>query len=216
MKVVIDIDDKVYGLLRYFEESLGFNNKKDNSDDVKTALIRAVINGTQLPKGHGRLIDADELEELFGEKCVGDCGCCMTKRKTDGRGRWYDTCSLIDSSSTIIEADKRSERDIEQEPKFIAKPDGTIEQIKNCDDCLFKKEWEKIGKLISVVLEKQTEQEPKTGHWILHTDASGNSWHTCPACGHIAHTLSHYCPDCSYRWLRIPYCKDIQKEKQWL
>ncbi len=51
---------------------------------------------------------------------------------------------------------------LEQEPKFIAKADGTIEQIKNCEDCLFKKEWEKIGKLISVVLEKQTEQEPKT------------------------------------------------------
>ena len=48
----------------------------------------------------------------------------------------------------------------EQEPKFIAKSDGTIEQIKNCNDCLFKKEWEKIGKLISVVLKKQTEQEP--------------------------------------------------------
>ena len=50
----------------------------------------------------------------------------------------------------------------EQEPKFIAKSDGTIEQIKNCNDCLFKKEWEKIGKLISVVLKKQTEQEPTT------------------------------------------------------
>ena len=49
---------------------------------------------------------------------------------------------------------------LEQEPKFIAKADGTIEQIKNCDDCLFKKEWEKIGKSISVILEKQTEREP--------------------------------------------------------
>ena len=53
-----------------------------------------------------------------------------------------------------------------QEPKFIAKSDGTIEQIKNCNGCVFRKEWEKIGKLLSVVLEKQTEQEPKTGHWI--------------------------------------------------
>ena len=38
-----------------------------------------------------------------------------------------------------------------------------------------------------------------TGHWILHTDASGNSWHTCPACGHIAYTLTHFCPDCGER-----------------
>lgn len=50
----------------------------------------------------------------------------------------------------------------EQEPKFIVKSDGTIEQIKNCNDCLFKNEWEKIGKLLSVVLEKQTEQGPTT------------------------------------------------------
>ena len=49
---------------------------------------------------------------------------------------------------------------LEQEPKFIAKSDGTIEQIKDCDDCVFKKEWEKIGKLISVILEKQTKQDP--------------------------------------------------------
>lgn len=66
----------------------------------------AMANGTPLPKGHGRLIDADELEELFGEECVGDCGACMPKRKTDGRGRWYDTCSLIDKAPTIIESDK--------------------------------------------------------------------------------------------------------------
>ena len=38
--------------------------------------------------------------------------------------------------------------------------------------------------------------ETKTGQWIKHTDASGNSWHTCPACGHIAHTLTRFCPDC--------------------
>ena len=49
---------------------------------------------------------------------------------------------------------------VKQEPKFIAKSDGTIEQIKNCNDCLFKKEWEKIGKLLSNILEKHTEQEP--------------------------------------------------------
>ena len=58
--------------------------------------------------------------------------------------------------------DSACNRILEQEPKFVAKADGTIEQIKNCDDCLFKKEWEKIGKLISVILEKQTKQEPKT------------------------------------------------------
>lgn len=49
---------------------------------------------------------------------------------------------------------------LEQEPKFVIKSDGTIEQIKNCNDCLLRKEWEKIGKMLSAILEKQTEQEP--------------------------------------------------------
>ena len=73
----------------------------------------AIKNGIPLPKGHGRLIDADELEELFGKKCVGDCGACMTKIKTDGRGRWYDTCSLIDNAPTIIETDTAESEDKE-------------------------------------------------------------------------------------------------------
>ena len=60
MQIVINIDDKVYGLLRYFEKVMGLNDKKDDNDDVKTALMRAVINGTPLPKGH-RFIDADEI-----------------------------------------------------------------------------------------------------------------------------------------------------------
>lgn len=67
----------------------------------------------------------------------------------------------------------------EQRPKFIAKSDGTIEQIKNCNDCLFKKEWEKIGKLLSVVLEKQTEQEPKTFKWCTDCKEYDQEKHCC-------------------------------------
>lgn len=48
MKLIIYIDDKVYGLLKYFEDGLGLDDKKDNTDDVKTALMRAVLNGTPL------------------------------------------------------------------------------------------------------------------------------------------------------------------------
>lgn len=50
MQIVIDISEKVYGLLKYFEPALGFDDKKDGNDDVKTALMRAVINGTPLPR----------------------------------------------------------------------------------------------------------------------------------------------------------------------
>ncbi len=54
MHIVIDINDKVYGLLKYFEKSLGLNDKKEDSDDVKTALIRAVINGIPLEQYENR------------------------------------------------------------------------------------------------------------------------------------------------------------------
>ena len=93
MQIVIDIDDKVYGLLKYFEKGMGLNNKKDDSDDVKTALMRAVANGTPLPKGHGRIADMDAaikcIEDVEGDDAV-----------------W--AISLIEwacSKRTIIEAD---------------------------------------------------------------------------------------------------------------
>lgn len=35
--------------------------------------------------------------------------------------------------------------------------------------------------------------------WQRHTDTSGNSWHTCPECGYITHTITQYCPDCGER-----------------
>ena len=100
MQIVIDIP-------RYVAE-LCCENKINAPVDIAT-IVNAIRNGTPLPKGHGRLIDADELEEMFGKKCVGDCGACVTKRQTDGKGRFYDTCSLIDLAPTIIEADEEKE-----------------------------------------------------------------------------------------------------------
>lgn len=97
MHIVIDIDDEDYKRIQ---------DVPDVFNCLTSRTYSAIRNGTPLPKGHGRLIDADELEELFGKMCPGDCGACDPKRKTDGRGRWYDTCLLIDVAPTIIEADK--------------------------------------------------------------------------------------------------------------
>ena len=47
MKLVIRIPEELYGQLVELENP--------------TYLAQCVINGKQLPKGHGRLIDADEL-----------------------------------------------------------------------------------------------------------------------------------------------------------
>lgn len=98
MQIVIDIDDKVYGLLKYFEEGMGLNDKEDDSDDVKTALMRAVIHGTPLPKGHGDIIDRSKIEYIkaiydlkWGKIAASECA---TKIKY--------------SAPTIIEADTNS------------------------------------------------------------------------------------------------------------
>lgn len=98
MQIVTDIPDKVYGVLKYFEESMGLSGKKeDENDDVKKALIRAVVNGTPLPKGHGRLIDADELKKIIQENDM-----------LYMAGFNINLCD-INNTPTIIEADKEDE-----------------------------------------------------------------------------------------------------------
>lgn len=90
MEMVIDIPDKVYGLLKYFESAL----KADvpNKDErVSEALIRAVLNGIPLPKGHGRLID---VEDIMYE--------CNTARIRAGDS--FVTRTYVDNIPTIIEA----------------------------------------------------------------------------------------------------------------
>ena len=49
MQIVIKINDDYYNLIK----------RDADKGDYLNVLERAVINGTPLPKGHGRLIDAD-------------------------------------------------------------------------------------------------------------------------------------------------------------
>lgn len=76
MQVVIDIDDNTY------------TNLCDNGWEVVSQvgeILLAVKNGKPLPKGHGRLIDADDV--------------------TDFEGHYITT-----DAPTIIEADKEAEK----------------------------------------------------------------------------------------------------------
>ena len=61
-------------------------------DDERTCY-ESVQNGIPLPKGHGRLIDADKL--VYWE-CNGDCDMCCDD----------DKCGMVKEAQTIIEADK--------------------------------------------------------------------------------------------------------------
>ena len=73
MELIIDIPDKIYNDIK--------------SKNEHGLIFNAVKNGTPLPKGHDRLIDADKIMRV--DHIVLE--------------------SAIDNAPTIIEADKESE-----------------------------------------------------------------------------------------------------------
>ena len=93
MRLVIDIPEEDYIRLR--DEGM-FGNV--------TTFKRAVREGTPLPKGHGRLIDADSIKDkLEDEKAKLDCLDIDYGLKRACLGKLiYE----VQSSQTIIEADK--------------------------------------------------------------------------------------------------------------
>ena len=84
MKIVIDIPDWVY-------KHIVQGNEEAPDENISIGAIR---NGTSLPKGHGRLIDADELKKIIKEHDI------LTMAGFSVR-----LCD-IDNTPTIIEADK--------------------------------------------------------------------------------------------------------------
>ncbi len=82
MQIVIDIPKEWYRWAKF--------NDIDNGSMVSKAILDAVANGTPLPKGHGRLIDADAMQkyqiDTFGQRLL-----------------------VIDTAPTIIEAEKEEE-----------------------------------------------------------------------------------------------------------
>ena len=84
MEIVINVSDEDY-------EYLKTHNKH--------GLYSSILNGTPLPKGHGRLIDADALK--------------MDIRSNYGYEEYEKSefCSELDDAPTIIEADKAESED---------------------------------------------------------------------------------------------------------
>ena len=100
MKLLIDIPEHIY------------EHAKEGSEDSRDEgeAMRAIANGSPLPKGHGRLIDADALK-----KYIDDCDCCVGCE--DESYGCADKCKcpdyldegmerIINNQPTIIEADK--------------------------------------------------------------------------------------------------------------
>lgn len=92
MKIVIDLEDECIKKIEKVRFLIG--GKEDIQ--LQIHVINAVANGTPLPKGHGRLIDASEL-------------LTVTDIREDCSEFTYVPYSEIEDAPTIIEADKESE-----------------------------------------------------------------------------------------------------------
>ena len=98
MQIVIDIPEDVY--TRLFDN--GIQDNEIAVDDV-CEMARAIRKGTPLPKGHGKLIDVNDLLDRIGlednasnrEDCVGE----------------IITLEDFDFTPAIIEADEESEEE---------------------------------------------------------------------------------------------------------
>lgn len=95
MKIVIDIDKETY------YKVLGSNNR----GFLLHAIAGILQTGTILPKGHGRLIDADAL--LISDEECGEIGNCLECKM------YVETCehfkATIEKAPTIIEAEKEAD-----------------------------------------------------------------------------------------------------------
>ncbi len=84
MQIVIDIDEEIY------KRTLPYKNISIFSD--YSALMHVVANGVPLPKGHGRLIDADEIN-------------LQDISPVDGFSVYGATAEDIDLTPTVLEAE---------------------------------------------------------------------------------------------------------------
>lgn len=84
MKIMVDVPDEEY---ESYALAITFG--------MGSAAIRRILNGTPLPKGHGDLIDRNELEE-----------CKEIMNTITGESKYAVRMDDIRNMPTIIEADK--------------------------------------------------------------------------------------------------------------
>lgn len=99
MKIVIDMPEKTV------------NDIKDNAmfagtipSEILWDVTSAIGNGTPLPKGHGRLVDADALTEQL-ETVAND----EWNKQVGASKGLEDAIDIVEDVPTIIEADKEGE-----------------------------------------------------------------------------------------------------------
>ena len=98
MQIVIDIQEGTYDLIKHnVQAQSAFEN-----------AFYAIRSGTVLPKGHGRLIDADALEASYGLECATKYGNASKEQQAHSYDTMmmYEIADMLDYAPTIIEADK--------------------------------------------------------------------------------------------------------------
>lgn len=95
MKLIIDISEKDYHSVMY-------------SHHVPYGVVYAITNDKPLPKGHGRLIDADK----FLKDNEAYTGWILNSSDWGGENAYKDTLEdLVNDAPTIIEAERGEEDD---------------------------------------------------------------------------------------------------------
>lgn len=85
MQIIIDIDEDDYKLIKD-----GGNIPSNLRDLITVSLFNRIRNGKLLPKGHGRLIECERLQEVFRRNVVD----------------YASFKQLFDIAPTIVEEDK--------------------------------------------------------------------------------------------------------------
>ena len=99
MKILIDIPDTQYNNIM---EVQSINLGRIPYKGIIMNAIKGIKNGTPIPKGHGRLIDADKLNRKKKY-------CFQTERGAFPKSEWFIKADDLFSALTIIDADKESD-----------------------------------------------------------------------------------------------------------
>ena len=89
MQIVIDIPEEV----KIDIEDILHSGRNIPHENIET-LLKTIVNGTPLPKGHGRLVDADEIDNNIYD---------LTRSMDLNYGQISE---VVDTAPTIIEADE--------------------------------------------------------------------------------------------------------------
>ena len=107
-----------------------------------------------------------------------------------------EPCRDIEEIAEVIKSDIDAETKCKMISNILTAKPHYFEKQEPCDDCIFKNEWNKIGKLLSNILEKHSQ---KSGHWIKAKpwmiDNTSYKWE-CSECEKSERFRHNYCPNC--------------------